>query len=71
MTSRISKVGTARQAWPGLIYLRARPTWVRFSDFRAAPPVILEWSGVELAGEDVTGSGGGWKARREIKHASE
>jgi catechol 2,3-dioxygenase-like lactoylglutathione lyase family enzyme len=36
--------GPARQSWPGLIYLRARPTWVRFSDFNRQPPDILEFA---------------------------
>ena len=34
--------GPERLAWPGLIYVRARPTWVRFSDFRSTPPAIIE-----------------------------
>jgi general stress protein 26 len=40
--------GRERLSWPGLIYLRARPTWVRFSDFRPATPLIVEWSGAQL-----------------------
>jgi hypothetical protein len=35
--------GRARQSWPGLIYVRARPTWVRYSDFNQSPPEIVEW----------------------------
>jgi general stress protein 26 len=34
--------GRERQSWPGLIYLRARPTWLRYSDFNRAPPEIVE-----------------------------
>jgi general stress protein 26 len=34
--------GVERQSWPGLIYLRARPTWLRYSDFSRAPPEIVE-----------------------------
>jgi general stress protein 26 len=34
--------GRDRLSWPGLIYLRARPTWVRYSDFGRAPPEIVE-----------------------------
>jgi hypothetical protein len=34
--------GPQRLSWPGLVYLRARPTWIRYSDFNAAPPLILE-----------------------------
>jgi uncharacterized protein YhbP (UPF0306 family) len=35
--------GRDRLSWPGLIYLRARPTWLRFSDFERAPPEIAEF----------------------------
>ena len=35
--------GRERQSWPGLIYVRARPTWVRYSDFNRAPPEIVEF----------------------------
>jgi hypothetical protein len=35
--------GRARQSWRGLIYVRARPTWVRYSDFNQTPPEIVEW----------------------------
>jgi len=35
--------GRERLAWQGLIYLRARPSWLRFSDFNRAPPVIVEF----------------------------
>ena len=41
--------GPARQAWPGLIYLRARATWVRFSDFNQQPPDILEFKPAAFA----------------------
>ena len=40
--------GVARQLWPGLIYVRVRPTWVRFSDFSVDPPTIIEWSAAQL-----------------------
>jgi PPOX class probable F420-dependent enzyme len=32
--------GPTRLAWPGITYVRIRPTWVRFSDFRVSPPRI-------------------------------
>jgi len=35
--------GRERQNWPGLIYLRAQPTWLRFSDFNRTPPEITEF----------------------------
>ena len=34
--------GRARESWPGLTYVRARPTWIRYSDFNRAPPLIVE-----------------------------
>ncbi len=42
--------GIERQSWPGLIYLRARPTWVRYSDFTLDPPEIVELDGPQLQG---------------------
>ena len=29
--------GPSRLAWPGLIYLRARPIWIRYADFNKDP----------------------------------
>jgi hypothetical protein len=40
--------GVARQAWKGLTYVRVRPTWLRYSDFRVDPPRILEWDATTL-----------------------
>lgn len=34
--------GVERERWPGIAYFRVRPTWLRFSDFRGATPVIEE-----------------------------
>lgn len=34
--------GRARQTWPGLTYVRARPEWLRFSNFNQTPPDIVE-----------------------------
>ena len=34
--------GPTRQAWKGLIYVRVRPTWLRFSDYAPNPPRIVE-----------------------------
>lgn len=42
--------GVERQSWPGLIYVRVRPTWIRYSDFSVVPPVIVEWNEAQLAG---------------------
>jgi Pyridoxamine 5'-phosphate oxidase len=30
--------GRARRSWPGLIYVRVRPTWIRYSDYNVDPP---------------------------------
>jgi hypothetical protein len=35
--------GPARLKWPGLIYVRARPVWIRYSDFNRNPPEIVEF----------------------------
>jgi pyridoxine/pyridoxamine 5'-phosphate oxidase len=34
---------------PGLIHVRVRPTWLRYSDFGQTPALILELSASELA----------------------
>jgi len=35
--------GPQRLAWPGLVYVRVRPTWIRYSDYRGEPAVIEEF----------------------------
>jgi hypothetical protein len=35
--------GRERLKWPGLVYFRARPTWLRFSVFSQTPPEITEF----------------------------
>lgn len=47
--------GPSRASWPGLVYIRARPTWIRYSDFTRDPPIIAEFTAQDLAG--VTSSG--------------
>ena len=37
--------GVARETLPQITYFRVFPNWVRYSDFRSDPPVILTWSG--------------------------
>jgi general stress protein 26 len=39
--------GRVRLSWPGLIYVRVTPTWIRYSDFGADPPQIVEFDPVE------------------------
>ena len=42
--------GRQRQTWVGLVYVRARPTWIRYSDFNRSPPQIVEFNAAELRG---------------------
>lgn len=36
--------GRERQNWKGLTYVRAKPTWIRYSDFNKDPPEIIEYN---------------------------
>lgn len=40
--------GPERQRWPGITYVRVRPTWIRYSDFNRAPPQIVEFAARQL-----------------------
>src|SRR5262245_15236442 len=40
--------GPSRLSWPGLIYVRVQPTWVRYSDYTVDPPLIEEFGAGEL-----------------------
>jgi hypothetical protein len=40
--------GPGRVNWPGLIYVRVRPTWIRYSDYNVNPPQIIEFRGEDL-----------------------
>jgi pyridoxamine 5'-phosphate oxidase-like protein len=40
--------GPSRMAWPGLIYVRVRPLWIRYSDYNANPPMIVEFTAGQL-----------------------
>jgi len=44
--------GRERQSWPGLIYVRAKPTWIRYSDFNQAQPGIVEFDLDQLRSSD-------------------
>jgi len=35
--------GHERLTWPGLTYIRCKPTWIRYSDWTVDPPVVEEW----------------------------
>jgi uncharacterized protein YhbP (UPF0306 family) len=41
--------GPSRLNWPGLIYVRVKPTWIRYSDFSVDPPEIVEFSSDQLS----------------------
>ena len=36
--------GRDRQSWPGIVYVRARPRWLRYSNFNMTPPDIAEFT---------------------------
>ena len=40
--------GPSRLSWSGLIYVRVRPTWIRYSDFTPNPPLIVEFTPSQL-----------------------
>jgi general stress protein 26 len=35
--------GRERQTWPHITYIRARPTWIRYTDFNQDPPEVVEF----------------------------
>lgn len=41
--------GPSRANWPGLIYIRVRPAWLRFSDYNQSPPLIVEFTASQMA----------------------
>jgi general stress protein 26 len=40
--------GPSRLSWPGLTYVRVRPTWIRYSDYNVDPPQIVEFTAEKL-----------------------
>lgn len=40
--------GRARLDWPGITYFRVKPRWLRYSNYRLDPPVIVELDAAEL-----------------------
>jgi Pyridoxamine 5'-phosphate oxidase len=44
--------GPLRLQWPGLVYVRVRPAWIRYSDFHVSPPEIVEFTPATLAARD-------------------
>ena len=41
---RVFPSGRDRLSWPGLIHIRVRPTWIRYSNYNAQPPEIVEFT---------------------------
>ncbi|MEO7149186.1 MAG: hypothetical protein ABIY40_04530 [Rhodanobacteraceae bacterium] len=35
--------GRERQQWPYIVYIRIKPCWLRYSDYAANPPQIVEF----------------------------
>ena len=46
---RVFPDGRDRLAWPGLVHLRVRPRWLRYSDFSVNPPLVVEMTADDLA----------------------
>lgn len=42
--------GPDRLSWPGLIYVRVRPTWIRYTDYTVVPTAIAEFTADQLSG---------------------
>jgi len=42
--------GRERESWPGIMYVRARPVWIRYSDYNQVPPRIVEFDRASLEG---------------------
>jgi sulfate adenylyltransferase large subunit len=40
--------GVERQAWKDITYVRVRPKWIRYSDFRPDSRLVVEWSEEDL-----------------------
>ena len=40
--------GREREVWPGLVYVRVRPLWIRYSDYGRDSLDILAWSAEQL-----------------------
>ena len=40
--------GKGRESWPDIAYFRARPDWIRYSDYTQIPPMIVEFTAEQL-----------------------
>lgn len=45
---RVFPDGRERLKWPGLIHLRIKPQWLRFSDYLTDPPTIIEMDRAQI-----------------------
>lgn len=41
--------GPSRLTWPGLIYVRVRPMWIRYTDYTVVPTEVAVFAAEELA----------------------
>jgi hypothetical protein len=46
---RVFPEGRDRLAWKGIMHLRVRPQWLRYSDYRTDPALIIELDAAQLA----------------------
>ena len=46
---RVFPEGRDRLSWNGIMHVRVQPLWLRYSDFRTSPPVIVEFDAAQLA----------------------
>ncbi len=56
--------GRERQKWPGLIYVRATPKWLRYSDYDQDPPEIVEFDQAALGAFGLGAFTGDHRARK-------
>jgi pyridoxine/pyridoxamine 5'-phosphate oxidase len=42
--------GPTRLSWPGITYVRVRPTWIRYTDFRGGEPRVHVFDEAALRG---------------------
>lgn len=40
--------GSSRRNWPGLVYMRVKPLWIRYSNYAFDPPEIVEFRPEDL-----------------------
>jgi len=44
--------GPSRVTWPGLIYVRVRPVWIRYTDYTVVPTEVAEFAAQGLSTTD-------------------